>query len=315
MTSFFPAACLIGAALLNAPASASAQDAAPQPTATPAPEATAPATQVASPAPAAPAAKAPVQTAVASSPAPAPSAQPDTAQSAPAKPVATTAASAPAPQSASPAPKAPAFKLDDLAIRAEDGWEEKANTKGVLVYARDREGSNIKALRAVGTIDAPPHAVMRVLADYERYSETMPYTEKSEVISRESDGSVIFYTVINPPIVSRRDYTLRIVDESDWRGGRGYLRSRWSLSDKGPGPQEGCVRVPVNDGSWTLTPRHGGTKTYAIYDLFTDPGGSLTTFIINKANRSTIPDLFEVLREQSKEPRYRDPQPAEPAKK
>ena len=315
MTSFFPAACLIGAALLNAPASASAQDAAPQPTATPATEATAPATQVASPAPAAPAAKAPVQTAGASSPAPAPSAQPDTAQSAPAKPVATTAASAPAPQSASPAPKAPAFKLDDLAIRAEDGWEEKANTKGVLVYARDREGSNIKALRAVGTIDAPPHAVMRVLADYERYSETMPYTEKSEVISRESDGSVIFYTVINPPIVSRRDYTLRIVDESDWRGGRGYLRSRWSLSDKGPGPQEGCVRVPVNDGSWTLTPRHGGTKTYAIYDLFTDPGGSLTTFIINKANRSTIPDLFEVLREQSKEPRYRDPQPAEPAKK
>lgn len=312
MTSFFPAACLIGAALLNAPASASAQDAAPQPTATPATEATAPATQVASPAPAAPAAKAPVQTAVASSPAPAPSAQPDTAQSAPAKPA---AASAPAPQSPTPAPKAPAFKLDDLAIRAEDGWEEKANTKGVLVYARDREGSNIKALRAVGTIDAPPHAVMRVLADYERYSETMPYTEKSEVISRESDGSVIFYTVINPPIVSRRDYTLRIVDESDWRGGRGYLRSRWSLSDKGPGPQEGCVRVPVNDGSWTLTPRHGGTKTYAIYDLFTDPGGSLTTFIINKANRSTIPDLFEVLREQSKEPRYRDPQPAEPAKK
>ena len=312
MTSFFPAACLIGAALLNAPASASAQDAAPQPTATPATESTAPATQVVSPAPAAPAAKAPVQTAVASSPAPAPSAQPDTAQSAPAKPA---AASAPAPQSASPAPKAPAFKLDDLAIRAEDGWEEKANTKGVLVYARDREGSNIKALRAVGTIDAPPHAVMRVLADYERYSETMPYTEKSEVISRESDGSVIFYTVINPPIVSRRDYTLRIVDESDWRGGRGYLRSRWSLSDKGPGPQEGCVRVPVNDGSWTLTPRHGGTKTYAIYDLFTDPGGSLTTFIINKANRSTIPDLFEVLREQSKEPRYRDPQPAEPAKK
>ena len=49
--------------------------------------------------------------------------------------------------------------------------------------------------------------------------------------------------------------------------------------------------------------------------LFTDPGGSLTTFIINKANRSTIPDLFEVLRKQSQEPRYRDPQPAAPEKK
>lgn len=219
------------------------------------------------------------------------------------------ALAAPAPKAAT-APAATsrqAFKLEDLTIRPEEGWEEKANTNGVLVYARDREGSSIKELRAVGTIDAPPAAVMRVLADYARYSETMPYTEKSEVLGRESDGSVIFYTVIDPPIVSRRDYTLRISDESDWRGGRGYLRSRWTISDKGPAPREGYVRVPVNDGSWTLAPRHGGTKTYATYDLFTDPGGSLTTFIINKANRSTIPDLFEVLRQQAKDPRYRDP--------
>lgn len=206
------------------------------------------------------------------------------------------------------------FRLEDLAIRPEDGWVEKANTNGVLVYARDRQGSSIKALRAVGTIDAPPHAVMRVLADYARYSETMPYTEKSEILGRESDGSVIFYTVINPPIVSRRDYTLRIMDESDWKNGRGYLRSRWTISDKGPAPQEGHVRVPVNEGSWTLAPRQGGTKTYAVYDLFTDPGGSLTTFIINKANRSTIPDLFDVLRKQAKAPRYRDPQPEAPTK-
>lgn len=249
----------------------------------------------------------------------APMAAADPARPDPPAPPPAASAAAGDPEKAAPAPaveeQAPRpFRLEDLAIRPEDGWEEKANTKGVLVYARDRQGSNIKALRAVGTIDAPPQAVMRVLADYARYSETMPYTERSEVLGREGDGSVIFYTVIDPPIVSRRDYTLRIVDESDWRDGRGYLRSRWTISDKGPAPKEGHVRVPVNDGSWTLSPRHGGTKTYAIYDLFTDPGGSLTTFIINKANRSTIPDLFEVLRKQANEPRYRDPQPAPPVK-
>ena len=226
-------------------------------------------------------------------------------------------AAAPTTAAANHAPRARAdkpFALKDLEIRKEDGWEEKANAKGVLVYSRDRQGSSIKALRAVGTIDAPPQAVMRVLADYGRYAETMPYTEKSEVLGRESDGSVIFYTVIDPPIVSRRDYALRIYDESDWKDGRGYLRSRWTISDKGPAPQDGYVRVPVNDGSWTLAPRHGGTKTYAIYDLFTDPGGSLTTFIINKANRSTIPDLFEVLRKHARDPRYLDQPAASPAK-
>ncbi|MDR0966732.1 MAG: hypothetical protein LBM75_09600 [Myxococcales bacterium] len=224
----------------------------------------------------------------------------------------------PAPTPTVTSAKAKAKSFDpavDLAISKEEGWEEKANTNGVLVYARDKQGSTIKALRAVGTIDAPPHVVMRILADYERYTETMPYTEKSQVLARESDGAVIFYTVIDPPIVSRRDYALRITDESDWRGGRGYLRTRWTLSDKGPPPQDGHVRVPLNDGSWTLQPRHGGTKTYAIYDLFTDPGGSLTTFIINKANRSTIPDLFEVLRKHSKDPRYKEASSEEKPKK
>jgi hypothetical protein len=150
--------------------------------------------------------------------------------------------------------------------------------------------------------------VFRVLTDFERYKETMPYTEESKVISTEMENGKTkvwyFYSLINAPLASRRDYTIRVVDESDWKGGKGYMKTHWSAWEKGPEPKDGVVRVKVNDGSWVLEPIWDGLRTRATYLLFTDPGGSLPTWIANKANSSAIPDIFEALRKYAKEPRY-----------
>jgi len=196
--------------------------------------------------------------------------------------------------------------LVSLVSGAEEAkWEQKARTNGVTVYMRDRSGTDVKELKAVGLIDAPPEVVFRVLSDYDRYREVMPYTEESKVVATEEGKVVHFYTVIDAPVVSKRDYTLRIVDESEWKGGHGYLKSRWTPSDKGPAPKEGVVRVKSNDGSWTLEPIDDGARTRATYLLYTDPGGSLPTFLINKANSSTIPDIYEALRKHSQDDRYK----------
>lgn len=186
-------------------------------------------------------------------------------------------------------------------------WEVKAKTKGVVVHSRARQGSDIKELKTVGEIDSPPQAVFRVLTDLVNYTKTMPYTEKSEVLGTEEAGGKkawIFYSLINAPLASRRDYTIRIEDQSDWKDGQGFLKTYWNISDKGPAPKDGVVRVKVNEGSWTLEPLEGGQRTRATYLLFTDPGGSLPTWIANKANSSALPDIFEGLRKLSKEPPY-----------
>ena len=82
------------------------------------------------------------------------------------------------------------------------------------------------------------------------------------MIAMEEGGKVVHvYCVINAPLVSRRDYTLRIVDESQWKDGKGFLKTRWTLSTKGPAPNPGIVRVTVNDGSCLLEPVENGTKT------------------------------------------------------
>jgi hypothetical protein len=55
------------------------------------------------------------------------------------------------------------------------------------------------------------------------------------------------------------------------------------------------------DGSWLLEPLENGAKTKATYLLFTDPGGSLPTWVSNKVNFSTIPDVFEALRKNARQ--------------
>jgi hypothetical protein len=183
----------------------------------------------------------------------------------------------------------------------DSGWELKAEGKGVRVYSRPRSDTDIQELKATGTIDSPPPAVFKVLSDYARYKEIMPYMEESKIIATEDGGRVAHaYFVINAPLVSRRDYTLRLVDESQWQDGAGFLKTRWTVSDKGPALNPDLVRVTVDDGSWLLEPAENGAKTKATYLLFTDPGGSLPTWVSNKANSSTIPDVFEALRKHSK---------------
>ncbi len=175
-------------------------------------------------------------------------------------------------------------------------WEVKAQTKGVTVYSRAKPNSDITELKSVGIVPASPEAVFRVLFDFAHYRETMPYTEESTIIATEEGGKVVhFYSVVNAPVVSKRDYTIRVTDESQWKNGTGYFKTRWTLSEKGPAPKEGVVRVKVNEGSWLLEPVENGTKTRATYYLYTDPGGSIPAWLANKANSSTIPDIFQAL--------------------
>jgi uncharacterized protein YndB with AHSA1/START domain len=201
-----------------------------------------------------------------------------------------------------------ATDLPQELTKSEVPWEVKAQTRGVTVHSRTREGSDVKELKTIGDIDAPPHAVYRVLTDLERYTDTMPYTEEARVLAQEElDGKVKawhFYSVVNAPLVSRRDYTIRIADQSDWRDGTGFLKTYWNLSDRGPAPKDGVVRVKINEGAWVLEPIENGTKTRATYFLMTDPGGSLPTWIVNMANSTAIPDIFDALRKRAKESKY-----------
>lgn len=196
---------------------------------------------------------------------------------------------------------------------AKDGWEETSKSDGLVIYKRDRAGTDFKEVKAIGVIRAPSWVVKNVIDDKARYKEFMPYTKASTVIKAERD-SVVTYQRLDAPIISNRDYTIRVKDESRrLPDGRIVYKSAWSSANHlGPKEVDGVVRVKVNEGYWLLE-EQGPNTTKATYYLYTDPGGSLPSFIVNAANSQAIPDLFKAIEGQAQGDRYRKARPQLPA--
>lgn len=167
--------------------------------------------------------------------------------------------------------------------------------------ARTPVGGAVSEIKATALVDAPPQAVWRVIRDYPGYTKTMPYTEESRVLASEEDGKVVlFYCLVNAPLVDKRDFIIRIRDESDWQDGKGFLKTAWSVATEGaPPPREGVVRVKLNNGYWLLEPREEGRKTFVTYYLYTDPGGALPKWIADRANKQSVPDVLRAVRKHA----------------
>ena len=180
------------------------------------------------------------------------------------------------------------------------GWKEAAKTDGIIVYKRQEDGSNVAEMKATGMIDAEPEAVWRVVRDYNGYTKNMPYTSEGKVLKETGGGKDIwFYSVISAPLVSKRDYVIKLTDTSKWNEGQGYLRVDWKAVPGYHPEQPGLVRVQLNTGYWKLEPRDGGKKTFATYYVHTDPGGSIPGFIRDQANSAAVPDVFRAVRKHA----------------
>ncbi|HZI02382.1 MAG TPA: START domain-containing protein, partial [Archangium sp.] len=180
-------------------------------------------------------------------------------------------------------------------------WQQVARDDGISVLARTPEGGSVSEVKATTLVDAPPHEVWRVIRDYTNYTKTMPYTQESRVLASEQEGKVtVFYCLVNAPLVDKRDFIIRIRDESDWKDGQGFLKSAWTVTTDGaPAVRDGVVRVKLNNGYWLLEPREEGKKTFVTYYLYTDPGGSLPKWIADKANKTSVPDVLRAVRKHA----------------
>lgn len=182
-------------------------------------------------------------------------------------------------------------------------WELAAEPSGVKVYRRNKEGSDVKEMKAVGLIDGTPKEVWDVVRDLENYPKQMPYTAEVKVLSRtEGDKEIWFYSRLNTPLVSERDYVIILKDESEQKeDGSGFFKVSWTAAPKEKSDvliaeKKDVVRVRVNDGYWLLEPREEGKKTFATYYVYTAPGGSIPTFIINSANGIAVPAVFDAIK-------------------
>jgi hypothetical protein len=203
-----------------------------------------------------------------------------------------------------------------LLAAAADGWQTESFTcedrdsdcsaqqccqRGVLLEKRDPSGSEVREVRASGTIDAPPSAVFALVTDFER-QKGFAYIEDVRVLERGED-EVVFWSMGNFPIISRRDWVLRARMVRD---AAGSFRVRWEVTDfvGAPPPALGVVRLRVNTGEWLLEPLDGARRTRAQYFMSTDPGGHVPAWLANLVVASTLPKVFRAIRGEAEKSRH-----------
>lgn len=197
--------------------------------------------------------------------------------------------------------------LGALPALAEPRWNFRAQEDGVAVYNREVVGSPIKEVKAEGVIDAPPAAVFAMIADVDSYPKTMPYTAVTKVLERSPDGrSLVYYARLSLPIISDRDYILRVAEEKRPADGMPPYRLTWKAvpDPRAPPPIKGVVRLSDVGGSWDLEPIRGGKATHAVYFVHLDPQSPLPGFLVDKGNSQSVPKLFEHVREWAQKPPY-----------
>lgn len=180
-------------------------------------------------------------------------------------------------------------------------WKFISDKDGVTIYRRQRALSYES--KAVGDIAASSDLVRAVLEDVESYTTFMPYTVECRVLKREPDA-IVAYQRISAPIVSDRDYTIRVRTNVKKTEGGTIYSSHWATDNAaGPPEKRGVVRVSLCEGSWLLEPT-GPTSTRATYLIYTDSGGVIPSFIKDRAGPAGIRKLFDAIRKQVTNPKY-----------
>ncbi len=183
------------------------------------------------------------------------------------------------------------------------GWELANKRDDLIIYTRDNPKVGTRDLVAVGEVDASPEAVFRVVTDFDRYPNFMPYVKESKTLKRTDAQRLTIYSLLSPPLVDDRDYAIDVTMTTGSPANGGVYKSAWVSVPEAAPERSGIVRVKINTGSWLMEPLEGGRRSRVTYTVSTHPGGSIPTWVANKSNTVAIPDLFKAVRAQSSKQR------------
>ncbi|HVR96845.1 MAG TPA: SRPBCC family protein [Thermoanaerobaculia bacterium] len=166
----------------------------------------------------------------------------------------------------------------------------------VLVELRTVRAGAPKEGIGRGVIAAPPERVFRALTDYQYFDEFMPFVESSDA-APQPDGTVISFQRLDLPApIGDRFYKIRARAAVEGKGKSRVWRTRWSYVP-------GSGNVADHHGSWSLVELSPG-RTLATCQLYTDPGGNVPDWAMDRATRKSLPWIFDGLRQQVRRGRY-----------
>lgn len=161
--------------------------------------------------------------------------------------------------------------------QAED-WQVAKDQDGIKVSLSDVAGSKYKAYRGETLIKAPIAKVRALQEDAAGACAWIHECKLQKLLKHEGDD-VWTYTQFNTPVmVTPRDSVLKVTTTIGADGT--VTRMLRGVPDYVP-EEAGFVRVTQVEGYWKLTPK-GPDSTEVSYQVHTEPGGSVPSWVANK---------------------------------
>jgi hypothetical protein len=157
-------------------------------------------------------------------------------------------------------------------------WQVAKNEEGIKVSLSEVPGSKYKAYRGETVINASV-ATLRGLQEDVAGACTWVHECKSQKMLKHDGGKVWTYTQFNTPWpVTPRDSVILVTTEE---GADGSLTRKLVGQPRFIPDEEGYVRVAQVDGYWKFVPQ-AANKTLVTYQVHTEPGGSVPSWLANK---------------------------------
>lgn len=162
-------------------------------------------------------------------------------------------------------------------VHAED-WRVAKNEDGIKVSLSDVAGSKYKAYRGETVINASVAKVRALQEDVSGACSWVHECKSQKLLKHEGDQSWTYTQFNTPWPVTARDSVLHITTV---QGADGSLTRQLEGAPKYIPEEKGFVRVAEVQGYWKLVPK-GPNSTEVTYQVHTEPGGSVPSWLANK---------------------------------
>ncbi|HEX8591674.1 MAG TPA: START domain-containing protein [Pseudomonas sp.] len=176
-----------------------------------------------------------------------------------------------------------------------DDWQIAKDESGIKISLSEVAGSKYKAYRGETVINASV-AKLRSLQEDVAGACAWVHECKSQKVLKHEGNKAWTYTQFNTPWpVTPRDSVLEVTTE---QGADGSLTRKLEGQPKYIPEEKGFVRVSQVEGFWKFLPL-GPDRTQVTYQVHTEPGGSVPSWLANKFVVDAPFNTLKALRERA----------------
>ncbi|MCW3123667.1 MAG: lipid-binding domain protein [Flavipsychrobacter sp.] len=183
-------------------------------------------------------------------------------------------------------------------------WELKKDKDGIKVYTGTVSNSNLKAVRAVFTLNASMSQLTALLLDTKAHEQWVYNTKTSYTVKKVSANNLVYYSEVSMPWpLANRDVVVEMAITQ-----QPVTKVLYVTANTAPGSvpvSKDKVRVPLSKVSWVVTPI-GKNKLSVEYVAEADPGGEVPAWLVNSFTTKGPFETFKKLKELVTAPAYRD---------